>query len=71
VERSFINRRSSYVVQERISKSKGQVSVGTGMQDMKLQPEGIGRRLQFLRCLAFVSQTKGKDWQREKPGHWV
>jgi hypothetical protein len=24
------------------------------MQDMKLQPEGIGRRLRFLRCLAFV-----------------
>jgi len=31
-------------------KDRIEVSIGTGIEDMKLQPEGLGRRLQFLRC---------------------
>src|SRR6266481_7875876 len=39
-----------------------EVSVGTGMQNMKLQPEGVGSRLQLLRC---GLSTRGIGWVDE------
>ena len=44
-------------------KDRIEVLVGTGIEDMKLQPEGFGRRLQFLRC---GLSTGGIGWVDER-----